>query len=237
MKMVVADFLLCLLDCFILSLDSSGEAAREDDTNELDESYSNANTSNSRDVFNDQSLELSKTASSVDHLLGLVLGFLEDSLSTSRNVSVTARVGDISVGAESRVGPVTVLLSSAAFQLVLHDVPCFSDPFISIHVEVNLALLHVCLNDASDVRSEHVCCDSGSKLKEEDEGEEDGKGDGHTVVFLDGAAAAEECHEEDDAPDDDQENGSVEKLIPQEVEILAIDSLNNAASHDQGQAR
>jgi len=26
-------------------------------------------------------------------------------------------------------------------------------------------------------------------------------------------------------------------LIPQEVEILAIDSLNNAASHDQGQAR
>ena len=36
MKMVVADFLLCLLDCFILSLDSSGEAAREDDTNELE---------------------------------------------------------------------------------------------------------------------------------------------------------------------------------------------------------
>ena len=64
----------------------------------------------------------------------------------------------------------------------------------------------------TNVRSEHVCCDSGSKLKEEDEGEEDGKGDGHTVVFLDGAAAAEECHEEDDAPDDDQENGSVEKL-------------------------
>ncbi len=62
------------------------------------------------------------------------------------------------------------------------------------------------------IRSEHVGSNSGSQLEQKDESEENGEGDGHAVVLLDGAAAAKEGDEEDDATDDDEENGRVEEL-------------------------
>ena len=49
----------------------------------------------------------------------LVLSLLEDPFTASGDVSVAAGVGDVAVGSEGGVGPVFVLLSSAAFQLKL----------------------------------------------------------------------------------------------------------------------
>ena len=46
-----------------------------------------------------------------------VLGLLEDSLSATGDISVAAGVGDVASGAEGSVGPVAILLSSAALQL------------------------------------------------------------------------------------------------------------------------
>ena len=83
----------------------------------------------------------------------------------------------------------------------------------------------------------HVGPDAGAQLEEEYEGEEHGEGDGHAVVFLDGAAAAEEGDEEDDAADDDEEDGRVEELVAEEVQVLAVHALDHAARHDQAQAR
>lgn len=39
---------------------------------------------------------------------------------------------------------------------MLNDVPCFSDALIPLNVEVNLALLHVGLNNASDLQIHYV---------------------------------------------------------------------------------
>ena len=60
--------------------------------------------------------------------------------------------------------------------------------------------------------SEHVSCNSGSQLKQENETEEHWEGDGHAVVLFDGAAAAEEGDKEDDAAHHDQQDWGIEKL-------------------------
>ena len=84
---------------------------------------------------------------------------------------------------------------------------------------------------------ESVGGNTRADLHQEDDAEEDGEGEGHAVVLLDGAAAPEEGHEEDDAADDDEEDGGGEELVPEEVEVLAVGALHHAARHDQEQAR
>ena len=56
------------------------------------------------------------------------------------------------------------------------------------------------------------------------------------MVLLDRAAAAEEGDEEDDAADNDKEDGRVEELVPEEVEVLRVSTLDHSSSHNQEQA-
>ena len=74
-------------------------------------------------------------------------------------------------------------------------------------------------------------------LHEEDDAQEDGEGEGHAVVLLDGTATPEEGNEEDDAAHDDQEHGGGEELVTEKIEILGVGSLNNSSSHNQEQPR
>ena len=57
------------------------------------------------------------------------------------------------------------------------------------------------------------------------------------MVLLDRAAAAKEGDEEDDAANDNEEDGSVEELVTEKVEILGICSLDHSAGHDQEKSR
>ena len=58
-----------------------------------------------------------------------------------------------------------------------------------------------------------VRCNASAQLDNQDKGEEDGKAQGHAVVFLDGSATSEESDEKDYTSNDDQENLSDEKEI------------------------
>ena len=53
--------------------------------------------------------------------------------------------------------------------------------------------------------------------------------------LLDGAAAAEEGDAEDDASYHHQQDRGVEKRIPKEVQVLAVQPLDHRTSHDQDQ--
>ena len=57
------------------------------------------------------------------------------------------------------------------------------------------------------------------------------------MVLLDRAAAAKEGDKEDDAANDNEEDGSVEELVTEKVEILGIRSLDHSAGHDQEKSR
>ena len=73
-------------------------------------------------------------------------------------------------------------------------------------------------------------------LHHEDDAEEDGEGEGHAVVLLDGTTAPEEGDEEDDASDNDEEDRSGEELVAEEVQVLTVGSLDDTSSHDQEQS-
>ena len=55
------------------------------------------------------------------------------------------------------------------------------------------------------------------------------------MVFLDGSTAAEKSDEENDASDNHQQNGSVEEAVAQKVQVVAVDALDHAPSHNQCQ--
>ena len=78
--------------------------------------------------------------------------------------------------------------------------------------------------------------DTCPDLHQEDDAEEDGEGEGHAVVLLDGTTAAEERDEEDDASDNDEEDRSGEELVAEEVQVLTVGSLDDTSSHDQEQS-
>ena len=82
-----------------------------------------------------------------------------------------------------------------------------------------------------------VSSDPCPDLHQEDDAEEHSEGEGHAVVFLNGAAAPEEGDKEDNAAHDNQEHGGGEELVSEEVEILGIGPLNNSSSHNQKQTR
>ena len=102
-------------------------------------------------------------------------------------------------------------------------------------VVVRHAGLHVGVEQVLHLGLELVGRDTCSDLHEEDNSEEDGEGEGHAVVLLDGSTAPEESHKEDDAADDDEEDRRGEELVAQEVEVLAVGSLDNSASHYEEQ--
>ena len=102
-------------------------------------------------------------------------------------------------------------------------------------VVVRHAGLHVGVEQVLHLGLELVGRDTCSDLHEEDDPEEDGEGEGHAVVLLDGSAAPEEGHKEDDAADDDEEDRRGEELVAQEVEVLAVGSLDHSASHYEEQ--
>ena len=56
------------------------------------------------------------------------------------------------------------------------------------------------------------------------------------MVFLDGSTAAEKSDEENDASDNHQQNGSVEEAVAQKVQVVAVNSLDDTSSNDQGKA-
>ena len=111
-----------------------------------------------------------------------------------------------------------------------------SSSLLQIH-KSDIFLCRLYLHGYTDLMFESVGGNTRTDLHQEDDAEEDGEGEGHAVVLLDGAAAPEEGHEEDDAADDDEEDGGGEELVPEEVEVLAVGALHHAARHDQEQAR
>ena len=78
--------------------------------------------------------------------------------------------------------------------------------------------------------------DTCPDLHQEDDAEEDGEGEGHAVVLLDGTTTPEEGDEEDDASDNDEEDRSGEELVTEEVQVLTVGSLDYTSSHDQEQS-
>ena len=82
-----------------------------------------------------------------------------------------------------------------------------------------------------------VSSDPCPDLHQEDDAEEHSEGEGHAVVFLNGAAAPEEGDKEDNAAHDNQEHGGGEELVSEKVEILGVGSLNNSSGDNQEQPR
>ena len=64
--------------------------------------------------------------------------------------------------------------------------------------------------------------DTCPDLHQEDDAEEDGEGEGHAVVLLDGTTTAEEGDEEDDASDNDEEDRNGEEPVAEEVQVLTV---------------
>lgn len=81
-----------------------------------------------------------------------------------------------------------------------------------------------------------VGADPAADLDEEDDREEDGEGQGHAVGLLDRAAAPEEGDDEDEAAHGDQQDGRVEHLRAEKVEVLRVDALDHRAGDDQNQS-
>ena len=81
----------------------------------------------------------------------------------------------------------------------------------------------------------HVSRDSCAQFNDEDETQEDGERHGHAVGLLDGAAATEEGDAKDDASYHHQQDRGVEKRVPKEVQVLAVQPLDHRTSHDQDQ--
>ena len=119
--------------------------------------------------------------------------------------------------------------------LQLNDVPGVSHPLVPRLVVIPHAGLHVGVEQTRNLGLQLVGRNTCSDLHKEDNPEEDGEGEGHAVVLLDGPAAPEESDKEDDAADDDEEDRGGEELVPQEVQVLAISSLDHPASHYEEQ--
>lgn len=57
------------------------------------------------------------------------------------------------------------------------------------------------------------------------------------MVLLDGTTAAKKGDEEDDAANHYQQDRCVEERIAEEVQVVAVDALDDAAGDDQSQTR
>ena len=84
-----------------------------------------------------------------------------------------------------------------------------------------------------DLAFQLVGSNTSSNLHQEDDTQEDGKGEGHAVVFLDGSTASKESNKEDDASNNNEEDRSGKEGISKEVKILTVSSLNNTTGDDE----
>ena len=56
------------------------------------------------------------------------------------------------------------------------------------------------------------------------------------MMFFDSATTSEESDKENDASNDNQKNWSVEERVTQKVQVVAVNSLDDTSSDDQGKA-
>ena len=56
------------------------------------------------------------------------------------------------------------------------------------------------------------------------------------MIFFDCTAASKECNEKYDATNNHQKNWSVEKWIAQEIQVVAINALNDTTRDDQSES-
>ncbi len=118
---------------------------------------------------------------------------------------------------------------------MLDHIPRLGDSVVSGLLVVLHAQLHVLLEHAPDLVPHGVNGDGAADLHDEDDAEEDGEGDGHALVLLDGAAAAEEGHDEDEEAHADDQEGRVQEVVAQEVQVLPVRALDHGAGDDQHQ--
>lgn len=97
--------------------------------------------------------------------------------------------------------------------LQLNDVPGVSHSLVPRLVVIPHAGLHVGVEQTRNLGLQLVGRNTCSDLHKEDNPEEDGEGEGHAVVLLDGSATSEECNKENDAADNDEEYRSGEELV------------------------
>ena len=97
---------------------------------------------------------------------------------------------------------------------------------------------YIVLNSTSEtyLGLQFVGSDTSTDLHQEDDAEKDGEGESHAVVLLDGAAATEEGDKEDNASNDDKEDRSGEELVPEEVKVLTVGSLDDPTSDNEEQS-
>ena len=56
------------------------------------------------------------------------------------------------------------------------------------------------------------------------------------MMFFDSATTSEESDKENDASNNYQKNWSVEERVTQKVQVVAVNSLDDTSSNDQGKA-
>ena len=56
------------------------------------------------------------------------------------------------------------------------------------------------------------------------------------MMFFDSATTSEESDKENDASNDNQKNWGVEERVTQKVQVVAVNSLDDTSSNDQGKA-
>ena len=56
------------------------------------------------------------------------------------------------------------------------------------------------------------------------------------MMFFDSATTSEESDKENDASNDNQKDRGVEKRVTQKVQVVAVNTLDDTSSNDQGKA-
>ena len=56
------------------------------------------------------------------------------------------------------------------------------------------------------------------------------------MMFFDSATTSEESDKENDASNNNQKNWSVEERVTQKVQVVAVNTLDDTSSNDQGKA-
>ena len=56
------------------------------------------------------------------------------------------------------------------------------------------------------------------------------------MMFFDSATTSEESDKENDASNDNQKNWGVEERVTQKVQVVAVNTLDDTSSNDQGKA-
>jgi len=226
---------MCTLHGFVFLLEGPGQTECKHHPDKLEEPDADADTADDGDVALDLVAEAGEAALRVDlhGSVGVVL--CEYAVAAARDVGEAAGVRHVALLGEGRVRPVPKLLCSTAADLSLDNVPGLGDSVVAGLVVVLHALLHVHLYQIVHLVLEPVGCDAGPDLHEEDDAQQHGKGQGHARILLDGSAAPEESDEEDDAADHDEEDGRVEEVVAQEVQVLTVGSLNDSTGYNQHQ--